>query len=187
MSSGAPSTPIAGYLGACWGLGGIAALLAFSIWRLAGVAADAWSYDLYLYHWLVLAAHVAFMAWSEGYRGFQQSFSPRIVARAKHLIAHPRPAHVLLAPLFCMGYFHTSRRRMISVYVLTVFIVTLIIAVRWLAQPWRGIVDAGVVVGLSVGPDLDGRVHPAGADGPRLSVRPRSTGNLGRRQRKPVP
>ena len=91
------------------------------------------------------------MAWSEGYRGFQQSFSPRLVARAKYLIAHPRPANVLLAPLFCMGYFRTTRRRLISVYALTVFIVLLIIAVRWLPQPWRGIVDAGVVVGLTWG------------------------------------
>ena len=151
MSTGAPSLRMLGYLGALWGLAGIAALLAFSIWRLAGVAVDAWSYDFSAYHWLVLAAHVAFMAWSEGYRGFQQSFSPRIVARAKYLIANPRPAHVMLAPVFCMGYFHTSRRRMISVYALTVFIVALIIAVRWLEQPWRGIVDAGVVVGLSWG------------------------------------
>ena len=31
------------------------------------------------------------------------------------------------------------------------FIVSLVIAVRWLEQPWRGIVDAGVVVGLSWG------------------------------------
>ncbi len=151
MSTHAPSLRILGYLGAFWGLAGIAALLAFSVWRLGGVAADAWSHDFRIYHWLVLAAHVAFMAWSEGYRGFQQSFSPRIVARAKYLIAHPRPVHVMLAPLFCMGYFHTTRRRMISVYVLTVFIITLIIAVRWLEQPWRGIVDAGVVVGLSWG------------------------------------
>jgi len=140
-----------GYFGAVWGIAGIAALLAYAAWRLAGVAAAAWNHDLYLYHWLVLAAHVAFMAWSEGYRGFQQSFSPRIVARAKYLIAHPRLAHVLLAPLFCMGYFRATRRRMISVYALTVFIVLLIIAVRWLPQPWRGIVDAGVVVGLSWG------------------------------------
>lgn len=139
---------LAGYLGAVWGLAGIAALLAYSIWRLAAVAADAWSHDFYAQHWAVLVAHVAFMAWSEGYRGFQQSFSPRIVARARHLMAHPRPAYVLLAPLFCMGYFHTTRRRMISVYALTVSIVVLIIAVRWLPQPWRGIVDAGVVVGL---------------------------------------
>ena len=148
MSTNPSPHPILGCFGAVWGILGIAVLLGYSVWRLAAVAAAAWAYDFYLHHWLVLAAHVAFMAWSEGYRGFQQSFSPRIVARARHLIAHPHPAHVLLAPLFCMGYFHTSRRRMISVYALTVFIILLIMAVRWLEQPWRGIVDAGVVVGL---------------------------------------
>ena len=74
MRTGGPSIQILGYLGAFWGLAGIAALLGFSIWRLAAVAADAWSYEFYIYHWIVLAAHVVFMAWSEGYRGFQQSF-----------------------------------------------------------------------------------------------------------------
>ena len=149
MTTGISSRRILGYLGAAWGIAGIAALLGYSIWRLARVAVAAWNYDFHGYHWLVLAVHVTFMAWSEGYRGFQQSFSPRIVARAKYLMAHPRPAHVLLAPLFCMGYFYTTRRRMISVYALTVFIILLIIAVRWLLeQPWRGIIDAGVVVGL---------------------------------------
>jgi hypothetical protein len=149
MSINTLSSRLLGYLGAVWGLAGIAVLLGYSVWRLAGGAADAWAHEFHVYHWVVLAAHVAFMAWSEGYRGFQQSFSPRIVARAKYLMTHPRPAHVLLAPLFCMGYFHATKRRMISVYALTVFIVLLIVAVRWLlAQPWRGIVDAGVVVGL---------------------------------------
>ena len=100
MTANAPSDRILGYLGAVWGLAGIAALLGFSVWRLAGVAADAWAYEFHVYHWLVLAAHVAFMAWSEGYRGFQQNFSPRIVARAQYLIAHPRPAHVLLGLLW---------------------------------------------------------------------------------------
>ena len=148
MTTRTPPNRLLGGLGAVWGIAGFAALLGYSVWRLAGVAAAAWSHEFYVHHWLVLIVHVAFMAWSEGYRGFQQSFSPRIVARAKYLFSHPRPTHVLLAPLFCMGYFHTTRRRMISVYALTVFILLLIIAVRWLAQPWRGIVDAGVVVGL---------------------------------------
>ncbi len=30
-------------------------------------------------------------------------------------------------------------------------IVTLVISVRQLAQPWRGIIDAGVVLGLALG------------------------------------
>lgn len=47
-----------------------------------------------------------------------------------------------------MGYFHATRRRQIISLSLTAGIIVLILAVHRLAQPWRGIVDAGVVVGL---------------------------------------
>lgn len=112
---------------------------------------DAFSFEFRWYHWLVLIGNTLFMAYSEGYKGFQLGFAPRIAARARHLVDHPRLLHVLLAPLFCMGYFHTTRRRLISVYVLTVCIVILVFLFHQLSQPWRGILDAGVVVGLSWG------------------------------------
>ena len=60
-------------------------------------------------------------------------------------------ALVLLAPLFCMGYYHTTRRRLISAYVLTVLIVLFILGFHQLPQPIRGLLDAGVVVGLTWG------------------------------------
>jgi hypothetical protein len=47
-----------------------------------------------------------------------------------------------------MGYFHATRRRKIVSYSLTSGIVLLILAVHHLAQPWRGIIDGGVVIGL---------------------------------------
>ena len=40
---------------------------------------------------------------------------------------------------------------MIVSYSLTIFIVVLIVLVHKLDQPWRGVLDAGVVVGLSWG------------------------------------
>ena len=94
---------------------------------------------------------VAFNAYSEGYRGFHRNFSPRVIARAQHLHAHPRALHVALAPLYCMGLVHATRRRLITSWSLTLGIVAIVVAVRQLAQPWRGIVDAGVVVGLAIG------------------------------------
>jgi len=36
-------------------------------------------------------------------------------------------------------------------YALTAMIICFIIIARMLPQPWRGILDAGVVVGLSIG------------------------------------
>ena len=73
------------------------------------------------------------------------------MARALHLGEHPRPLHVVLAPFFCTGLFHATRRRVIATWILYGGLVLLIVAVRMLAQPWRGMIDAGVVVGLSWG------------------------------------
>ncbi len=91
------------------------------------------------------------MAYAEGYRAFQQAFSPRVAARARYLRDHPNLMHSLLAPLFCMAYFHAQRRRQITSISVTAGIIILVILVRFLEQPWRGIIDGGVVVGLAWG------------------------------------
>ncbi len=137
-----------GRAGGIWGLGGVVALLGSAVGRLAPLAGEAFSHDLTGVQWSALVAIVVGMAYAEGYHGFQARFSPRVAARARYLSEHPRPAHILFAPLFCMGYFHATRRRRITSYSLTVGIVLLIVAVHFVSQPWRGIIDAGVVVGL---------------------------------------
>jgi hypothetical protein len=91
------------------------------------------------------------MAYVEGYRAFQQGFSPRVAARARHLRDHPILLHAVLAPLFCMAYFHAQRKRQITSLSVTAGIIILVLLVRLLSQPWRGIIDGGVVVGLAWG------------------------------------
>lgn len=104
--------------------------------------------DLTAWHWGFAVGWTIFMAYSEGYRGFQLRFSPTVVARAWHLAEGGRPHQLLLAPAFCMGFFHASRRRLLTSWILTAAIISLIIGIRFLAQPWRGLIDLGVVVGL---------------------------------------
>ena len=140
-----------GRFGAAWGIIGVCLLILFAVYRLSGMAMNAFVTDLQWYHWLVLIANSVFMAYSEGYRGFQLAFAPRVAARARYLLNHPRPLHVLLAPLFCMGYFHTTRKRLIVAYGLLFGILVLILIYQQFSQPWRGILDVGVVVGLSWG------------------------------------
>ena len=74
-----------------------------------------------------------------------------MAARARYLAYHPKTLHVLLGPLFCIGYFYSSKRRKRVAISVTTGIIALILLVRLLDQPWRGIVDAGVVVGLTWG------------------------------------
>lgn len=140
-----------GRFGAAWGIGGVLFLLGYSIARLSVVTWQAFEYEFSWYHWLALVLNVAYMLYTEGYYGFQRSFAPRVAARAKYLAEHPRLSHALLAPMFCMGYFHIHRPRQIFVLLLTAAIVVFVVVLPYVPQPWRGIVDAGVVVGLAWG------------------------------------
>lgn len=134
-----------------WGLGGIFLLIGSAIWRLTPYAIEAFSGPLTTLQWIIAIAWTVFMVVAEGYRGFQKQFSPRVVARAKYLSDNPQPLHLLLAPLFCMAFFHATKKRKIVTWCLTIGIIGLIIIVRQLPQPWRGIVDLGVVLGLAYG------------------------------------
>lgn len=138
-------------LGVIWGLGGVIILLTSAVFRLANLSIEAFGYTWDWRHWTVFVINLAFMAHSEGYNAFQKSFAPRVVARAQALAQNPSPLRLLLAPLFCMGYFHATRRRLISAYALSIGIVTLITIFHYISQPWRGILDCGVVVGLAWG------------------------------------
>jgi hypothetical protein len=137
--------------GAIWGVLGVVILLLFAVYRLSLIAFDAFGHPLEIWHWMVLAINIIFMAHSEGYKGFQKAFSPRVVARAQAIITAPRIIRIVFAPLFCMCYFDATRKRKIVTYLLTLAIVVLIILFNQIPQPLRGILDVGVVVGLSWG------------------------------------
>ena len=134
-----------------WGISGVIFILVFAIYRLTPMALALKDIPLDLLHWLSLVISVVCMAYAEGYKGFHLSFAPRVVIRADYLAKNPKFGHVVLAPLFCMGYIHATRRRQLLSVGLTLMIISFVLIVRSLPQPWRGILDAGVVVGLTLG------------------------------------
>jgi len=136
---------------AVWGIVGVLALLAQAIYKLTPYALELVEIALDPLQVACLAVWLAINAYSEGWRGFHRMFAPRVVARARCLDADPRPLFVALAPLFVMGMLHATRKRLIVSWTLALGIVAIVVVVRQLAQPWRGIVDAGVVVGLAIG------------------------------------
>ncbi len=136
---------------AVWGFMGVFGLCAEAVWRLWSHAKGALTAELDAVQVAVAAAWMAFMGVAEGYRGFHKKFSPRVVARAAYLAEHARPIDVALAPLFCMSLYGASRRGLVVARVLVAGIVVLIVTVPYLPHPWRGIVDAGVVLGLGIG------------------------------------
>ncbi|HEY4963814.1 MAG TPA: hypothetical protein VIH90_03915 [Candidatus Saccharimonadales bacterium] len=138
-------------IGAMWGIVGISLILITAILRVYPHVIDAYNTGLSIIDWLVLVIWCIFMIIAEGYRGFQKNFSPRVASRTWYLVSNGKAIDLLLAPLFGMCYFHSSKRRIITSWSLTVGIISLIALVRLFPQPWRGIVDSGVALGLAYG------------------------------------
>ena len=137
--------------GVVWGAAGVIGMLGFAVYRLAPRAVEAFEMGLTPFQWLATAVVCLFMAYTEGYRGFQLRFSPRTAARIRYLRDRPHGVRSLLAPLFAMGFFHATRRTKAMAYGVTIGVIALVVLIQRLDQPWRGIIDAGVVVGLSWG------------------------------------
>jgi hypothetical protein len=140
-----------GWVGFIWGVGGLVAGLTSAVARLFPLAIEPWLIGMTPFQMVAYAASVVFIGYSEGYRGFQKQFSPRVVVRAVEMGRNPKWSWVLLAPLFCAGHFAATKKRLIVSWSITAGVVVLIVMVRWLDPVWRGIVDGGVVVGLSWG------------------------------------
>jgi hypothetical protein len=140
-----------GRLGFIWGVAGVIGILISAILRLSARVVEMLEYAPGLVHWLVLVLFALYMAYAEGYKGFHLNFAPRVVLRASHLLQHPRLHLILLAPLFCMGFIHATRRRQLISLAVSAAIISVVILVSMMPQPWRGVIDAGVVLGMLIG------------------------------------
>lgn len=132
-----------------WGVGGVLYLLVAALNRLTPLAIEPIQHGM-LSGWqaLLYASWVVVNAYAEAYRGFQKRFCPRVVGRAFKLARQPLGWRAVLAPAYSMSLFDAERRERITAWVLVAAIFVVVRIVRQLPQPWRGIVDGGVVVGL---------------------------------------
>lgn len=144
-------------LASLWAAGGVVMILAKSIKRILPIALEPFgkSVPVPLSNFQ-LGAYVTMCLWFayvEGYKGFQLKFSPLVVARAQTIKPfNGSPIHhTLLAPFYAMGLFHATRKRKIVSWSVTTGVAVIVAAVKRLPYPWRNIVDAGVIVGLSWG------------------------------------
>ena len=140
-----------GQVAAIWGFLGVCIFLGSAIIKLSQISSQLEVETLTVWHWLVMGAWILFMAYYEGYKGFQKGFSPRVAARIYYLKGHATPVRFILAPLFCLGFFDAERKRIIFIFCFSAAIMVLVKLVEHMPMPWRGIMDLGVVVGLSWG------------------------------------
>lgn len=134
-----------------WGAGGFFLLLCFTIYRLSPFVCESVLVPWHWWHHIVWWTNIGAMAWFEGYRGFQCAFSPRFGARASVLWRSSTPLQAALAPLILMGFLQAPRRRVLTAVFIAVGVTMIVFVYKLLPQPWRGILDAGVIVGLAWG------------------------------------
>jgi len=146
------SDRMAAFLVGLWGIAGFAAALGSAVWRITPPALEPLrSGQMTAWQSTAFAFVVIAVAWSKGYMVFQRRVAPRVVARGLYLAQNRRPLHVLLAPAYCMGLIYSTRKRVIASWLIVVMVVCIVVAVSRFPQPWRGMCDAGAVVGLSWG------------------------------------
>jgi len=140
-----------------WSVCGVAAYLGYGVKKVVPVVLGG-CVGMSPRQWALLAATLLFFGYVEGYRGFQKGFAPRVVSRAwvvsqGSVDGRPAPPvwHKLVAPIFCIGYIHGSRKRVIASWTVTTAVFLVVVGVKRLANPYRAIIDAGVIVGLAWG------------------------------------
>lgn len=137
-----------------WGVLGVAAYLGYGVKKVVPIVVAGCGAIDRPWQWGFLAATLLFFAYVEGYKGFQKGFAPRVVSRAWAVSERSPLAplwHKILAPAFCIGYFHGTKARVISSWSVTTIIFLVVVGVKRLANPYRAIIDAGVIVGLAWG------------------------------------
>ena len=142
-----------GTIGTIWGIVGAVVLLSMAISRMLGHVLEAFlgDYQLGIWHYLIGGVWLFFMAYSEGYKGFQKGYSPRVASRALYLRDKCTWQRLILAPLFVLGFINSTKRRKITIFVLLIVISLIVMFFKHIPQPWRGVLDLGVAVGLSWG------------------------------------
>lgn len=140
-----------GMVGALWGVVGVSLLFGSALYRLYPSVLGLERIDFVGRGRMALGVALLLAGCFKGHQVFHCRFSPRIAARALYLRQNPSGVRVILAPLFCLGYFHATRRRKIFSYGLLVLVVGLVFLVHLLAQPWRGMIDASVMLALGWG------------------------------------
>lgn len=134
-----------------WAVLGVVYFLFKGLKRLVPYALQPFTDGMGTASWVAYVLTAVFFAYCEGYRGFQQRFSPLVVRRAFLLNNQQPPLRQVLAPAYAMALFGATEKRKRIEWGIVFAIICLVVVVKRLPYPYRSILDVGVCVGLSWG------------------------------------
>ena len=143
-------------------------IFAWAVYRLGGRGFETLTAGLTVPQWTALTVLVLGFVYVEGIRALQHRWVPRMLGRASQLDEEERRTPRIVGPLFAMSLLFAPRTQMARAWLLTSGIVSMVVLVRLLPDPWRGIVDLAVAAALAwgIGAIL---VAMARGGGPRLT------------------
>jgi len=134
-----------------WAVAGVSALFAWAVWRLGWRGLLTIRAGLGELEWAMLVVLTVAFVYGEGYRALDRRWVPGLIERARALRFEHRSLVRLLAPLHGMALIAVSRGRLVRAWLGTLAIVSAVLMVRALPEPWRGIVDFSVAAALAWG------------------------------------
>lgn len=159
QSADCPFSKSMAAFGCFWGSFGVIYILSKAIFRVLPIALEplyaSTSLTLSSLQWSLYALSCAFFAYAEGYKGFHKKFAPLVVKRSFTLVVGTsqgnNPINYLLAPLYSMGLWGATSKRLKVSWGVTLGVAAVVAVVKRLPAAPRCILDAGVVVGLTIG------------------------------------
>ncbi len=136
---------------AVWGVLGFILLLTRGLVRMVPIALETINHPLTGIQISAMAVFFVAFGAGKGYFLFQRVYAPKFAERARMLLHEPSHLNGFFAPLFCMGLFGAPRPKLLRSWVITTFVIVMIVLSRSLPFPWRGTVLGGVCLGLAWG------------------------------------
>lgn len=135
-----------------WGILQVVSIVGNAIRRVLPIAMQPFEEDnLKPFEWALYVTWSFYMIYMEGYKAFQCKFSPLVAKRAFKLVDHASPLNIVFAGPYSMGMMDSTKKRKYISWGVTAGVFGIVKVVKMLPYPYRSIVDAGVVAGLSYG------------------------------------
>ncbi len=148
LSDGAAYWP--GIAAGTWGILGFTVLVARALLGMSPEIGDMLATPLNAWHQIGLVVIVLVFGLGKGYFIFRQRFCPSYVSRIGELSLPPvKLLNAVLAPLYCLNLIGAERRQLVRGYAIVTGIILMIISVKIVPSPWRGMILTGVALALT--------------------------------------
>lgn len=134
-----------------WAVIGVSALFATATYRLGGRGVAVIRDGLGGWEWMALAGLTLAFVYGEGFLALDRKWVPGLMRRARELKDERSLLLRLLAPLYGLSLIGAPPSKLWPSWLGTLAIVCAVLVLRFLPDPWRGIIDFAVAAALAWG------------------------------------